>query len=117
MQKLKSYLQTTLRGIGLYHRVKASALYHIYWSIADSSLIEAGRREAAFYHNLLVGFQQGDLLFDFGANHCSKTGTFLKLGARVVAVEPDESNQEILKEKFLRYRLFRKPVVIVSKAV
>jgi FkbM family methyltransferase len=34
-----------------------------------------------------------------------------------VAVEPDEANQQILKEKFLRYRLARKQVSIVGKAL
>jgi FkbM family methyltransferase len=35
----------------------------------------------------------------------------------VVAVDPDEANQEILREKFLSYRVQSKPVVIVGKAV
>jgi FkbM family methyltransferase len=35
----------------------------------------------------------------------------------VLAVDPDEANQEILKEKFLTYRVVSKPVTIVGKAV
>src|SRR5262249_42745152 len=42
---------------------------------------------------------------------------FLRLGARVVSVEPDKTNQEVLKQRFLQYRLKRKPLVIVPKAV
>jgi FkbM family methyltransferase len=34
-----------------------------------------------------------------------------------VAIDPDPSNQEILKQSFLKYRLAPKPVVIVGKAV
>jgi FkbM family methyltransferase len=117
MQSLKSSMQTILRRVGLYHRLKASPLYDLYWSVVDKSLVDDGRREVEFYRNLLKGFQQGGLIFDVGANHGSKTVTFLKLGARVVAIEPDESNQEILKEKFLKYRLIRKPLVVVGKAV
>ena len=41
----------------------------------------------------------------------------MRLGARVVAVEPDEHNQEVLRGKFLRYRLRPKPVCIVGNAV
>jgi FkbM family methyltransferase len=39
------------------------------------------------------------------------------MGARVIAIEPDETNQLILHERFLKLRLTRKPVVIVGKAV
>ena len=46
-----------------------------------------------------------------------KRACFSSLGARVLAVEPDELNQTILKDMFLRYRLSKKPVVIVGKAI
>jgi FkbM family methyltransferase len=85
--------------------------------MADRSLLDDRRRETDFYRNLLKGFRQGDLIFDIGAHTGSKTATFLRLGARVVAVEPDEVNQVILEEQFLRYRLARRPVAIVRKAV
>jgi FkbM family methyltransferase len=57
------------------------------------------------------------LVFDVGANQGYKTSIFLSLGARVVAVEPDEANQQCLREMFLKYRLTKKPVVIVGKAL
>jgi FkbM family methyltransferase len=117
VQTLKSGLQAILRRIGLYHRLKASSLYYLYWTIADRSLIDDRRRETDFYRNLLRGFRQGDLIFDIGAHKGSKTATFLRLGARVVAVEPDEVNQVILEDQFLRYRVTRRPVIIVRKAV
>jgi FkbM family methyltransferase len=59
----------------------------------------------------------GSLIFDIGANQGQKTDVFLRLGARVVAVEPDPSNQLILRQNFLDYRLRHKPVTIVGKAV
>lgn len=34
-----------------------------------------------------------------------------------MAVEPDENCQQILKEKFLRYRLKKRPFVLVGRAV
>jgi FkbM family methyltransferase len=103
--------------MGLYHRLKASPVYSLYWSVADRSLIDDRRKEVHFYRHLLHGFRPGDLAFDVGANHGTKTDIFLRLGARVVAVEPDETNQEILRERYQRYRLAKKPVVIVGKAV
>lgn len=39
------------------------------------------------------------------------------MGAKVVAVEPDELNQSILKEKFLYARLVNKPIIVIGKAV
>lgn len=117
VRALKPHLQVFLRRIGFYHRLKASPLYDLYWTIADRSIIDDRRRETKFYRDLLKGLSPGDLIFDVGAHKGSKTGAFLRLGARVVAVEPDEVNQVILEEQFLRYRVTRRPVIIVRKAV
>jgi len=117
MQSLKRNLQQGLKRIGLYHRVKASPLYDLYWSFADRSIVDEEKRELNFYRNLLHGFQPGDCIFDIGANQGYKTETFLRLGAKVVAVDPDQTNRKILEDKFLRYRLFPRPVTIVNRAV
>jgi FkbM family methyltransferase len=102
---------------GIYQRAKDSWIYDSYWSVANRKIIDDRRREVEFYRNLLNGFHGGDLIFDIGANEGYKTGIFLRLGARVVSVEPDKTNQEILKQRFLQYRVKRKPLVIVPKAV
>ncbi len=114
---LKSTLQSLLKRVGVYHRLKASRLYDFYWSLADPQFVERTKKELQFYQHTLVGFTKGDLIFDIGANHGFKTAQFLKLGARVVAVEPDATNQAILKESFHALRLVKKPVTIVAKAV
>ena len=115
---IKPYAQSLLRRVGLYNRLKASCLYDLYWRIADSRIINGRSREVKFYRDLLLGgFQDGDLIFDIGANHGSKTDIFLRLGARVLAVDPDEMNQEALRDKFLRYRWVKKPVIVVGRAV
>jgi FkbM family methyltransferase len=101
----------------LYERLRASFVYDLFWSIADRRLVEDRQQEVAFYRTLLQGFRGEGLIFDIGANHGRKTDVFLRLGARVVAVEPDEVNQEILRQKFLTLRLRPKPVTIVGKAV
>ncbi len=117
MQAMKSFLQETLRRIGIYNRLKASLLYDFYWGIADSRIITTRSNEMDFYSNLIKGLKMGDTIFDIGANHGHKTDIFLRLGARVVAVEPDEYNQNVLKEMFLKFRFSPKPVVIVNEAV
>jgi FkbM family methyltransferase len=114
---MKEYIREVLDNAGLYHRMKGSRLYELYWKAADPRVIDDVYKEAAFYRRLLTGFQEGDLIFDVGANQGYKTGIFFRLGAKVVAVEPDDLNQEVLRQKFLTYRMKKKPLVIVPKAV
>ncbi len=44
--------------------------------------------------------KKGDLCFDVGAHKGNRTAIFLRLGAKVVAVEPQESCVKYLKAKF-----------------
>jgi FkbM family methyltransferase len=105
------------KKVGLYGRLKSSILYDYYWRIADRRIIDQREREIAFYRQLFTGYRPGDLIFDVGANHGSKTDIFLRLGARVVAIDPDETNGELLRQRFLNYRVRKKPIVVVEKAV
>jgi len=114
---IKKATQSLLREVGLYHRFKNSVMYDFYWRVANGSIINQRNREVAFYRELLTGCRQGDLIFDIGANHGSKTDVFLRLGARVVAVDPDEVNTAILRQRFLDYRIRKKPLVVVQKAI
>jgi FkbM family methyltransferase len=106
-----------LKDTSLYSRLKNSCVHDLYWRVSNREFIDARRKQVDFYRDLLEGFQRGDLIFDIGANVGEKTDVFVRLGARVVAVEPDEHNQEVLRGKFLRYRLRPKPVCIVGNAV
>ena len=109
-------LRRFLGRFGVYERVKVSCIYDFYWALADKRIINDRQKQIDFYHSVLSGFGEGDLIFDIGANLGYKADIFLKMGAVVVAVEPDELNQEILRQKFLKYRLKKKPLVIVGKA-
>jgi FkbM family methyltransferase len=113
----KAKIQALLRQVGLYYRLKGSSLYTFYWLMADRRIVDRNRREQRFYRNLLPVYKPGDLIIDIGANQGAKTGVFLRLGARVVAVDPDAHNQQILNETFLKYRFRRKPLLIVPSAV
>jgi FkbM family methyltransferase len=107
-----SKLRSSLRN-----RLKSSAIRRAYWRIANKETLHSIRQEEDFYLKLLSGFQRHDLIFDIGANVGQKTDIFLRMGARVVAVEPDSACQEMLQDRFLRYRLKRPPVSLVAKAV
>ena len=64
----------------------------------------------AFYSPFI---KKNDLCFDIGANVGRKTDIFLKLGARVIAVEPQPECIHFLQKK---YR-FDTRVTLVAKAV
>jgi FkbM family methyltransferase len=113
----KPYMQGLLRRAGLYERIKTSRVYDLYWTICDKRVLESRRAEVKFYQRTLIGLAPGDLVFDVGANEGAKTDIFLRLGTRVVAIDPDEVNQEVLRHRFVKYRLVHKPVVLVAKAV
>lgn len=117
MNSPKLHIQRMLQRAGLYHRLKASGIHELYWRIAGRHWILVRDKQLDFYRRLLTDLRPGDLIFDIGANEGFKTDLFLRLGARVVAIEPDETNQSILRERFARFRLVRRPIVIVGKAV
>lgn len=100
----------------IWNRFGSSSIRRAYWSIAKRGNLVSSQREEAFYRKLLVGSQRGDLIFDIGANRGAKTEIFLRLGARVIAVEPDEACQAILRDRFLRYRIKSSPVTLVDRA-
>ena len=113
----KQIAQAFLKQIGLYQRLRSSCIYDWYWAFANPRLIADRTKEIRFYRTALEGFQKGSVIFDIGANIGYKTDIFLRLGAKVIAVEPDEINQEVLRKRFRRNRLFPKPVSIEGKAV
>jgi FkbM family methyltransferase len=117
MHAIKQSILSILRKAGIYHRLRASSVYDRYLNLTNRKLSKDRDREVAFYRALLSEFEPGDLIFDIGANIGDKTDTFLRIGAQVVAVDPDEHSQAILRQKFLRYRMRPKPVTIVGKAV
>jgi len=117
MTSAKSHIKKALQRAGLYHRLRTSGVHDLYWRIAGRDWILSRERELEFYRQLLPGLRRGDLIFDIGANEGFKSDLFLRLGARVVAVDPDETNQSILRERFLKFRLVRRPIAIVGKAV
>lgn len=117
MLTMKKRLQSFLKWSGLYYRLVNSSLYELYWRVVDRRVLDVRDAELSFYRGFLEGIQKDDLVFDIGANVGWKTDIFLRLGARVVSVDPDELNQRILRGKFLKYRAIPKPVVIVGKAV
>lgn len=68
------------------------------------------RKMLEFYSDFI---KRGDLCFDVGANFGERTEVFLRLGAQVVAIEPQEECIEKLRERFKK----NKRLHIISKAL
>ena len=97
--------------------LRSSFIRDAYWALAHRDRWESLRQEVAFYEKVLVGLKRGDLMFDIGANQGSKTDVFLRLGARIIAVEPDEACSTTLNDRFRRFRIRPRPVTIITRAV
>lgn len=95
-------------------RLRNSALCDLYRQQFNAQYLADRAAQLAFYQRLIL---PGDLVFDIGANVGDKTDVFLRLGAKVVAVDPDEANLVTLANRFHRYRLRPYPVQIVGTAV
>lgn len=72
--------------------------------------IRHNKRMKGFYSQFI---RSGDLCFDVGANVGSRTEIFLRLGARVVAVEPQADCMRELQRKYSR----NKSVILVQKGL
>jgi FkbM family methyltransferase len=78
-----------------------SALYRparfVYQSLFDRAAISRRTARKGLYAQFI---HPRDLVFDVGANIGNYSETFLSLGARVVAVDPDPRNLAILQRRF-----------------
>jgi len=117
MKLLSPTVMEKLRHTELYHRARTSSLHELYWRIARKHWVVARERQLDFYRTVLEGLRPGDIIFDIGANEGFKADLFLRLGAKVIAIEPDETNQAILRGRFVRFRFSQIPLTIVGKAV
>jgi len=93
---------------------KVRQFYRYYRNVQKYSSLSPKRKEVLeqdiqFYSQFI---KKGDLCFDVGANIGDKTEAFLQLGAKVVAVEPQQSCWLFLKRRFRD-----RDVVIVNKAL
>jgi FkbM family methyltransferase len=104
-------LKPLARKLHLYDVLRRSPVYALYMRLFYPELASRPRRELRFYRQALAELSPGDLIFDVGANDGFKTAIFLKLGARVVCVEPDRASVSLLRQRFLKA-----PVTIVAKA-
>lgn len=95
MEKIKKAIKSLLGEVNVYrlremkNRISPNDFY-------KKELNEMGKRKA-FYAQFV---QENDLCFDVGANLGNRVGPLLSIKARVVAVEPQDFCQKVLKLRF-----------------
>jgi len=82
----------------------------VYIMVLAISNILSRRKLMRFYSKFV---SEGDLCFDIGANLGNRTKVFLKLGATVVAVEPQDNCMRNLQRKYGK----NSKVILVHKAL
>jgi FkbM family methyltransferase len=96
-------MRKAFKKTALYHHLEWSPLHRLFISINNSAYDAAQNTEMEFYRQFL---RPKALVFDIGANNGSKSEVFLRMGARVVAVEPDSRCCQLLRNRFVFQRRF-----------
>ncbi|MBP6858741.1 MAG: FkbM family methyltransferase [Candidatus Pacebacteria bacterium] len=96
---MKSTMIFAMKKLGLFKPLKQAKLWR-----------EARTRGLMDHYSPFL--KKGDLCLDIGANMGARSEIFLGLGARVVALEPQEKCAEFIRSTFDAY-----PITVVEKAV
>lgn len=103
---MEKIIKKMLKKIGLY-----KFFLKIYnWALPNNTKIPEYDEISQIYSKFIT---QGDTCFDVGANLGLITDVFLKLGAKVISIEPQTECIKVLREKFKD----NNNVIIISKAL
>jgi FkbM family methyltransferase len=102
-----------IKGSKIEWKIRTSVFYEIYLNIFYRAYVRNRKKEMNFYRSALK-FNKKNLFFDIGANGGDKADIFLRMGAKVVCIEPDKSCCNILEKRFKNKS---KNIVISNKAV
>jgi FkbM family methyltransferase len=91
--------------------MRSLKIYKVIYNISLSLINAVNRKKLLKFYSRFL--KKGDLCFDIGANYGSRTEIFLKLGARVVAVEPQDACMQELQKKYSN----NKKVILIKKAI
>jgi FkbM family methyltransferase len=86
-------------------------VYKIIYNISLVLINTVNKKKLLKFYSRFI--KKDDLCFDIGANYGMRTEIFLKLGARVVAVEPQDACMQELKKKYGN----NKRVILIKKAI
>jgi len=86
-------------------------IYKVIYNISLVLMNAVNRKKLLKFYSRFI--KKDDLCFDIGANYGSRTEIFLKLGARVIAVEPQDACMQELEKKYGN----NKRVILIKKAI
>jgi FkbM family methyltransferase len=107
MNSIKKFLIKS----GIIDQLKWSRAYRFYFRLKNPLFANQLEKEYQLHRQFLGADVK--LIYDIGANAGYKTEVFLRFGGRVIAIEPDKRNLNVLK---IRYQ-HNQQVSIVPKAV
>jgi FkbM family methyltransferase len=93
---MKKFIVSIIKKTGLLPYLHVLREKYFPTKYYKNTLLER-KKYVAFYSQFI---QTGDLVFDIGAHRGHRTGIFLALGAKVVAVEPQEDCYKYLRFKY-----------------
>ena len=114
-----SYTKSNLVPIKIFYRfmdicinlMRSLRIYKVIYNISLVLMNAVNRKKLLKFYSRFV--KKDDLCFDIGANFGWRTEIFLKLGARVVAVEPQDACMQELQKKYGN----NKRVILIKKAI
>ena len=117
--KFISYTKSNLAPIKIFYRfmdicinlMRSLRIYKVVYNISLVLIDVVNRKKLLKFYSRFI--KKDDLCFDIGANYGRRTEIFLKLGARVVAVEPQDACIQELEKKYGS----NKRVILVKKAI
>lgn len=92
-------IKRMLKDSDLEWSIRRSFLYEVYLNLFYTDYVKNREREVAFYRSI-VKADKNALVFDIGSNNGDKADRFLRMGARVICIEPDSNCCSVLKERF-----------------
>jgi len=113
------YTKPNLAPIEIFYRfmdicismMRSLRIYRIIYNLSLVLIHAFNKKKLLIFYSRFI--KKDDLCFDIGANFGRRTEIFLKLGARVVAVEPQDACMKALQKKYGN----NKRVILIKKAI
>ncbi len=117
--KAISHTKSNLVPIKIFYRfmdgcinlMRSLRIYKVIYNISLALMNVFNRKKLLKFYSQFL--KKDDLCFDIGANYGSRTDIFLKLGARVVVIEPQDACMQELQKKYGN----NKRVILIKKAI
>ena len=113
------YFKITFMPVKIFYRLmdisinlmRSLRIYKVIYNISLFLINFFNRKKLLQFYSQFI--KKDDLCFDIGANYGVRTDIFLKLGARVVSVEPQDTCMQELQKKYGN----NKKVILIKKAI